>query len=247
MAFYGFGRGGRPRGPRQQFDPSSGVLLVAAALLGYALVRRGFVPTKAMVYFAMLVPSVILHEVSHGAIAFLFGDRTAKDAGRLTLNPVRHVDLWGTILIPAALIFTTGLAFGYAKPVPVNVGRMTRNQAMWTGLIGPITNIVIALLAALALNLVAPEGIYQDHPLSQEALLQLGAVNVVLATFNLLPIPPLDGASLLERFLPARHLQAYYQFRQYSMLILLGLYFFASNLVSNLLLHVVNLWGMLLP
>ena len=95
-----------------------------------------------IVFFAMLFPSIILHEVSHGWVAFRFGDDTAKRAGRLTLNPIAHIDIFGTIILPFVLIITTGRAFGYAKPVPVNFHalRHPRRDMVLVAIAGPVTN-----------------------------------------------------------------------------------------------------------
>src|SRR5687767_1414831 len=114
-----------------------------------------------IIFFAVLVPSVILHEISHGAVALVFGDDTAHKAGRLSLNPIRHIDPFGTIILPAMMVLTTGSAFGYAKPVPVNVRRLRnpRNHGLLVSLVGPAVNIVIALLAAAVLRFW-PGGIF---------------------------------------------------------------------------------------
>jgi Zn-dependent protease len=163
-------------------------------------------------YFICLIPSVILHEVSHGYVANLFGDPTAKEQKRLTLNPLRHIDPFGTVLLPALLVFSHLPAFGYAKPVPVNPSRMRnpRKQVLWMALAGPAVNIVLS-----AVGLVICE--YAIHVSLSETLLTfgeaLGLVNLVLAAFNLIPIPPLDGSAVIERFIPRRHLPRYYHFR----------------------------------
>src|SRR5205807_5193160 len=126
-----------------------------ALLLGVAVlaVVRGSLSTQALVFLAVLVPSIILHEVSHGAVAYLFGDPTAKEAGRLTLNPIAHVDPFGTVILPAILILSHAPPFGFAKPVPVNPRRMRspRNQGLLVSLAGPATNITIAVIAAVCI------------------------------------------------------------------------------------------------
>lgn len=167
----------------------------------------------------VLVPSVVLHEVAHGAVALRFGDDTAKRAGRLTLNPLAHVDPFGTIILPALLAFTTNSAFGYAKPVPVNPSRMRRprDHGLVVSLAGPATNIVLAVAAALVLRRVLPDG----DPWAIELLARFGIINVILAAFNLLPIPPLDGSALVERVLPRRLLPRWHTVRRYSMPVLL--------------------------
>lgn len=178
----------------------------------------------AVLIFAALIPSVILHEVSHGVAALAFGDDTAKRAGRLTLNPIAHVDPFGTLILPAMLALLTqgAVSFGYAKPVPVNVRRLRhpRNHGLLVSVAGPVVNIVLALAAALVLGAMGVQPF--DRPDNFEHFVYLlGVVNVVLAVFNLLPIPPLDGSAFVERVLPARSWEGYLRFRQYSMGLLL--------------------------
>ena len=175
--------------------------------------------TFTIVVLGALVPSVILHEVSHGVVALAFGDDTAKRAGRLTLNPVPHIDPFGTVILPALLALGGLGAFGYAKPVPVQPGRLRspRRHSLWVSLVGPAVNIVLALLAAAAYRLVRPE------PGSTESLVIVvtGQVNVLLAVFNLLPIPPLDGSALVERVLPDSWWPAWQRVKQWSFGVLL--------------------------
>ncbi len=163
-------------------------------------------------WFALLVPSVVLHEVSHGYVANLFGDPTAKEQHRLTLNPLRHIDPFGTVLMPALLLFSHLPAFGYAKPVPVNVGRLRnpRKDALWVALAGPAVNVALSALGygicEFALHVSQSSGTLTFG-------VYLGLVNLVLAAFNLVPIPPLDGSAIIERFLPRRSLPRYYHLR----------------------------------
>lgn len=222
------------------------ILIGIAAAVIVVAVNQGEIDRLHFVYFAVLIPSVILHEVSHGAVALLFGDDTAKRAGRLTLNPVAHVDLWGTLIIPIALILTTGLAFGYAKPVPVNTARMTRDQAMMTSLCGPAVNIVIALLTAVVLNMMHAAD-WGGPDLTWDILFELGIVNVVLAVFNLLPIPPLDGAAVVERFLPRRYWPTYLVIRQWAMIALIFLVLVFQGSLNLLFNPAIELWSKLLP
>jgi Zn-dependent protease len=159
-----------------------------------------------------LVPSVVLHEVSHGYVANFFGDPTAKEHHRLTLNPLPHLDPFGSVLLPALLVFSHLPAFGYAKPVPVNVGRLRnpRRQSLYVALAGPLVNIVLSAVGFVVCELAI-------HVTQSQVMLNvgvaLGLVNLVLAVFNLIPIPPLDGSAVVERFVPRRHLPAYYQLR----------------------------------
>ena len=182
-------------------------LLGVVAAIGLS---RGVIDRQALILIAVIVPSIILHEVSHGFVANLFGDDTAKRAGRLTLNPLAHIDPMGTIVMPTLLALSGLTPFGFAKPVPVNVGRLRspRNNGLLVSLAGPGTNYAIALLAAGVFRLITPSmrddfGVIQLSTLG-EVVLDFGVLNVFLGTFNLLPVPPLDGSALLERLLPPR-------------------------------------------
>lgn len=213
--------------------------LIAVALIGLALyaLRHNLSSTNLLV-FALVVPSIILHEIAHGVVALGFGDDTAQRAGRLTLNPVRHIDPFGTLILPAVLAYAGWGAFGYAKPVPINPARMRspRNDSVVVSLAGPATNLALAGLSILLLHLARPAGtaqaVYQaislhglDAPLdlTDRLLFLLGFVNVTLAVFNALPIPPLDGSAVVARLLPRSALPFWYSYQQYAMPILLVL------------------------
>jgi len=183
-----------------------------------------------LIVFGLAAPSIILHEVSHGWAALQFGDDTAKRRGRLTLNPLAHIDPVGTVLLPAILALSGFGVIGYAKPVPVNVRKLRRprDHAVWVALAGPATNLVIALVAALV---VRASGGMEQLRAGQEwnlttVVAVLGLVNLLLAFFNLLPIPPLDGSSVIERFLPARWLPTWHRMRMYSLLVVIALVLF---------------------
>jgi Zn-dependent protease len=156
--------------------------------------------------------AIVLHEVSHGWVANAFGDPTARDLGRLSLNPVRHVDPIGTIALPLALAVTGAPVFGWAKPVPVVAQRMRnpRLHMVIVALAGPGMNLLLAMLAGILLALVRPEG-PPAGPGMLFLLLNLInfiAINLFLAVFNLLPLPPFDGGHVVEGLLPrglARH------------------------------------------
>lgn len=186
---------------------------------------------QTFIYFGCLVVAVILHEISHGVVALWFGDRTAKDAGRLTLNPVAHVDPFGTLILPAMGAIVGLPVFGYAKPVPVNPGRLhkPRRDMLYVSIAGPATNLTLMVAAAFAARAAFENGprvfTYDQLPLGTRVLFSFAMVNLLLGVFNLLPIPPLDGSALLERMLPARWLPTWYKFRPYGLLLILILVF----------------------
>ena len=203
----------------------------------------------------MIVPSVILHEVSHGVAALACGDDTARRAGRLTLNPLRHIDPLGTLVLPGIMALSGLGVFGYAKPVPVNPGRMRspRNQSLLVSLAGPATNIVLAVFAGLALRVSQPAAgaLVSDFglnvlPIGYRVLFLFGFLNVSLAVFNLLPIPPLDGSAVVERLLPRRAWPAWLTVRQYAMPALLLLVLLAPGRLQGIFAPAERLWAHLL-
>lgn len=181
---------------------------------------------------AAIVPAIILHEVSHGVVALWFGDDTAKRAGRLTLNPMKHVDPFGTLILPAMMSLSGLGAFGYAKPVPVNVRRLRnpRQHSLYVSLAGPLTNVVLAVFALMAFRLTRPEFLrfIGDLPVIPQWCFWFGLVNVVLAVFNLLPVPPLDGSAMIERVLPHNWWPTWLRYRQWGFGILVLLMIFGA-------------------
>ena len=172
------------------------------------------------------VPAIVIHECAHGFAASKLGDPTARNAGRLSLNPLRHVDPFGTVLLPGLLILSgAGFVFGYAKPVPYNPRyfKDVRKGEVIVGLAGPASNLLMALAGA-----AIAWGSLQLFGLSQELALYTWyfgcyfcSVNLCLAFFNLLPIPPLDGSSIVAPLLSDRALEVYYQVQRYGMFILM--------------------------
>ena len=203
------------------------IWVIAIAVIVIALVAHHNITKQEIIIFCVVVPSIILHEISHGFVANAFGDDTAKRAGRLSLNPVVHVDPVGTLIVPALLSLSGIGVFGWAKPVPVNVGRLRspRNQGVLVSLAGPAVNAVLA--AVLGFLFVH----FYRAAFTTTGTLSVGAqflfwgsfMNVGLFVFNMIPVPPLDGSVLFERLLPARWWPTYLRYRQYTMPLLMGL------------------------
>ena len=183
-----------------------------------------------VIYFLALVIAVILHEISHGLVALAFGDDTARRAGRLTLNPIPHIDPLGSIIMPAIGALTGIPVIGWAKPVPVNPGRLRnpRRDMLVVSLAGPATNLGLMVAgAAVARSLYRPSfaGVIfiSQLPTAVQFALAFAVVNLFLGLFNLLPVPPLDGAALLERVLPRAWLAGWRRFQPYGVLVLFAL------------------------
>jgi Zn-dependent protease len=194
------------------------------------------VDRETIIFFVALVASIILHEISHGVVALWFGDDTAKRAGRLTLNPVPHIDPFGSIILPALGALAHVPVIGWAKPVPVNPNRLrSRRDMLFVSLAGPATNLSLMLVAAVVARvLFKPAAFYpfglrlEDLTLPVLVALIFAQVNLFLAVLNLLPIPPLDGSALLERVLPREWLPGWYRFRPYGILVLFALVFYVG-------------------
>ena len=225
--------------------------IIAGAAVLLALIAHHNITTPEIILFCVIVPSIILHEVSHGWVARLFGDDTAARAGRLTLNPLVHVDPVGTLIVPALMALGGFGVFGWAKPVPVNTARLRspRNQGVLVSLAGPATNIVLAALGAVVFIQVIRPGIPPGGTLSLTAqiVFYFSLANVGLAVFNLLPIPPLDGSVLFERLLPARYWPTYLRIRPYTMMIVMGLvmlnFLFNPGPLTIAFHHLYNWWA----
>jgi Zn-dependent protease len=194
------------------------------------------VDRETIVFFVALVASIVLHEISHGVVALWFGDDTAKRAGRLTLNPIPHIDPFGSIILPALGALAHVPVIGWAKPVPVNPNRLRgRRDMLFVSLAGPATNLSLMLIAAVVARvLFKPAAFYpfglrqQDLTLPVLVALIFAQVNLFLGLLNLLPIPPLDGSALLERVLPREWLPGWYRFRPYGILVLFALVFYVG-------------------
>ncbi|MDQ1456790.1 MAG: hypothetical protein QOH28_2410 [Actinomycetota bacterium] len=198
------------------------------------------VDSVTVIFFSGLIAAIILHEISHGLVAFVLGDDTAKQAGRLTLNPVPHIDPFGSILLPVLGALTHLPVVGWAKPVPVNPARLRngRRDLLLVSLAGPGSNFALAAVAAfVARSQFHPNGatfiVVTDLPMRVLVPLLFAEVNLFLGLFNFLPIPPLDGAALVERVLPRDWLEGWYRFRPYGILVLF-LLVFSTDVTSRL-------------
>lgn len=170
----------------------------------------------------ILLFSVILHEVAHGYAALSLGDPTARAAGRLTLNPIKHMDPWGTVILPLFLILIRApFLVGWAKPVPVNpfLLRDRKRGMMLVGAAGPLANISLILLSALVLRAMP----FSAPPILFDLFKYCCAINIILALFNLLPVPPLDGSRVVAGILPPKIRDAYVGLERYGILIIIAL------------------------
>lgn len=195
-------------------------------------------PLQLVFYFLVIIPSAIIHEYAHGAMADRLGDPTARYAGRLTLNPKAHIDLWGTLLMPLLLFFLTrgSFLFAYAKPVPYNPYNLKNHKwgPAMVALAGPAANLLLAVAFALVVRL---------FPTSAIAIFAYIIVyaNVMLLVFNLVPIPPLDGSKILYAILPdsARGVKIFLE--RYSFILLMVFIFFLFELISPVIGWIMTL------
>lgn len=179
---------------------------------------------KIAVYALPVIFAITVHEAAHGFAARFFGDMTADRAGRITLNPIKHIDPVGTILLPALTLLVGGILFGWAKPVPVDFSRLRnpKRDMLWVAAAGPASNFVMALFWALIikLSLSAPNVYSEPMALMGQAGVM---INVVLMVLNLLPLPPLDGGRIAVSLLPNHLAYKYAQIERYGFIILIGL------------------------
>jgi Zn-dependent protease len=179
-------------------------------------------------FFVVLLFSVIMHEYMHGWVAYRLGDPTARNAGRLTLNPIPHIDPFMTIILPLLLFFSTGYILGGAKPVPVNPlnFRRPRKGMMLVGAAGPATNLALGVGFALFYHLLKLTGLMQ--PAMEAGLMGAVFINTILAFFNLIPVPPLDGSRIVAGLLPRDAAIVYDRVGRFGLFIVIGLIMFGG-------------------
>lgn len=181
---------------------------------------------KIAIYALPVIFAITVHEAAHGYVARHFGDMTAYNQGRITLNPIKHIDPLGTILLPALTLFLGGILFGWAKPVPVDFSKLRhpKKDMLWVAAAGPLSNLVMACFWAFAIKIspVFPEGVAIPLALMGQAGIM---INVVLMVLNLLPLPPLDGGRIAVSLLPHGVAYRYARIEPYGFMILLLLLF----------------------
>ena len=195
---------------------------------------------RIIIWILPVVFAITVHEVAHGWIAKKYGDNTADSQGRLTLNPIKHIDLVGTIIIPGLLLITgTGFIFGWAKPVPVDARNFKNPRAdmAMVALAGPISNLLMAIFWALIARIGVTIGMAAEEislPLVYSGVAGI-SINLVLAMVNLLPIPPLDGSRVLSWALPNYWAWQYNKLERYGFIILIIL--LSTNILSSILAY----------
>lgn len=182
--------------------------------------------------FLIIIYSIILHEIAHGYAAYIQGDQTAARAGRLTLNPIPHIDPVGSLLVPFLAFFSFGTFFGWAKPVPYNQYNIQSNLGVaFIASAGILTNLLLALIAGIAFKVLAMQGLLT--PELGSAIYTIISINVSLAFFNLIPIPPFDGMAILEALFPKINITRNYSYNP--------LYMIGAILIASVL------YGMFMP
>ena len=195
---------------------------------------------KIVIYALPIIFAITVHEAAHGYAAKYFGDMTAYNAGRISLNPLKHIDPFGTILLPALSIMLGGILFGWAKPVPVNFSllRQPKKDMLWVAAAGPASNLIMAIFWVLVIKFAvnAPDAIaYPLALMGKEGV----SINIVLMVLNLLPLPPLDGGRIAMSLLPNNLARQFSEIERYGFIILIILLF--TGILSKILDPFINL------
>lgn len=186
--------------------------------------------------------SIVIHEVSHGFMAEYFGDDTARNAGRLTLNPIPHLDMFGSILLPAILVLShSPFLFGWAKPVPYNPNNLSNKKwgTIAVASAGVLANLLIAIIFGIIIRLSSGIALQSNFYFITSVIV---IVNLALAIFNLVPIPPLDGSKILFSFLPERAFSFILAYERYSLILLLVFIVFFSDYLAPILGYLFHLF-----
>jgi len=197
-------------------------------------------------YIVVLIMSIVIHEFSHGYTAYLLGDDTAKQSGRLTLNPIKHLDLFGSIILPILLYFSTGGSFlvGWAKPVPYNPNNLKNRKRgeLLIAIAGILANLALAIVFGLFIRLAIVLGLPLDNPFYNIASI-IVIINLVLFLFNIIPIPPLDGSKILFSLLPYKYKNLEYLLERWGLFLLLFFIIFLWSKVAPfiyLMFHLIT-------
>ena len=197
---------------------------------------------KILIFAIPILSAITLHEAAHGWVALKLGDPTAQKLGRITANPIKHIDPIGTILIPIVMVLATGYAFGYAKPVPVDVRNFEHPQKdmALVALAGPASNFFMAIIWAFVMMLAVkavPAGMFAGV---LRAMAEVGVIiNVIIMVINLLPMPPLDGGRIVTGILPFKWAVVYVRFERVGMWIVIFL--LVSGILGKILMPMVNM------
>lgn len=197
-----------------------------------------------------LLISLVFHEVSHGYVAYRLGDRTARERGRLSLNPLRHLDTFGTVMLLITFLGSQGrMMFGWAKPVPINPGSFKSHQRgmALVGIAGPTANFILASLAALTLRAFYPHVLDLETSFIAIVIFRVFQLNVIVMLFNLMPVPPLDGSRILGAFLNRKAYMKWIQLDQYGMIFAILILFVLINFGNGLADILLPVYRLFLP
>jgi len=195
----------------------------------------------------VLLISMVFHEVAHGYMAFRLGDQTAMRQGRLSLNPIKHLDPFGALILLITFLGSGGrMMFGWAKPVPIHPGNFKSPQRgmAWVGVSGPLANFILASIAALVLRTVYP---HFGDGLLPIAIFRIFQLNVILMVFNMFPVPPLDGSRVVGAFLPPQAYLKWIQLDRYGMVFVMLLLFGLINFGNGLYQIILPIYRLFLP